>query len=229
MKIKILSLALTALLLAACDNNKTPETARDAETTSPAAATEMSANDTAATALDWPGEYKGVLPCSDCQGIETELELKMDKTYELSEEFLGRANGQSPKLPVRLNLTRMILPLLFWIRLPITVNSLSVKTLLKRVMSIMATILMPARIIVCKKICNKAQDLASLKVTTLVAFLVSKRFLPAIKFATKQRLNLALCSRRICPKSLCLIPYPKIDLLPCYLVLFLQLAPCPCV
>lgn len=98
MKIKILSLALTALLLAACDNNKPPETTRDAETTSPAAATDMSANDTAATALDWPGEYKGVLPCSDCQGIETELELKMDKTYELSEEFLGRANGQESKI-----------------------------------------------------------------------------------------------------------------------------------
>lgn len=51
MKIKILSLALTALLLAACDNNKTPETARDAETTSPAAATDM----TIQPLLHWTG------------------------------------------------------------------------------------------------------------------------------------------------------------------------------
>nr|WP_250850238.1 copper resistance protein NlpE N-terminal domain-containing protein [Acinetobacter sp. ANC 5378] len=32
--------------------------------------------DTVETSLDWAGEYKGVFPCADCEGIETDLELK---------------------------------------------------------------------------------------------------------------------------------------------------------
>ncbi len=43
--------------------------------------------DTAENALDWPGEYKGILPCKDCKGIETELELKLDNRFELSQDF----------------------------------------------------------------------------------------------------------------------------------------------
>ena len=128
----------------------------------------MSANDTAATALDWPGEYKGVLPCSDCQGIETELELKMDKTYELSEEFLGRANGQESKItgtfefdpndPAVIILDQAANNRKFFVG----ENFIEARDVNN------GAILMPARIIACKKTCNKAQNLAPLKVTTLV-------------------------------------------------------------
>ena len=37
---------------------------------------------------------KGVLPCADCEGIETELELNSDKTYEIKETYLGKGNGK---------------------------------------------------------------------------------------------------------------------------------------
>nr|WP_257221093.1 copper resistance protein NlpE [Acinetobacter sp. YH12219] len=30
------------------------------------------------------------MPCHDCKGIETELELKLNKSYELGQEFLGK-------------------------------------------------------------------------------------------------------------------------------------------
>ncbi len=40
--------------------------------------------------LDWEGTYKGTLPCTDCEGIETSLTLNSDLTYLLKTEYLGR-------------------------------------------------------------------------------------------------------------------------------------------
>ncbi|WP_353143660.1 copper resistance protein NlpE [Acinetobacter pragensis] len=55
------------------------------------------AGDHAEPSLDWAGEYKGVFPCADCEGIKMELELKSDKTYELKEEYLGKGGGKEFK------------------------------------------------------------------------------------------------------------------------------------
>jgi copper homeostasis protein (lipoprotein) len=46
---------------------------------------------TSATALDWVGVYQGVVPCADCEGIETTLRLAPDGTYELSLKYLGKS------------------------------------------------------------------------------------------------------------------------------------------
>ena len=45
---------------------------------------------TSANSLDWAGEYKGVVPCADCEGIDTSLTLNMDKSYQLSTVYLGK-------------------------------------------------------------------------------------------------------------------------------------------
>ncbi|HMP32138.1 MAG TPA: copper resistance protein NlpE N-terminal domain-containing protein [Saprospiraceae bacterium] len=45
---------------------------------------------TSENALDWQGVYKGVLPCADCEGIETTLTLNDDKTYTLVSQYLGK-------------------------------------------------------------------------------------------------------------------------------------------
>ncbi|WP_417429404.1 copper resistance protein NlpE [Halpernia sp.] len=37
------------------------------------------------------GNYKGLLPCADCPGIETELKLKKDGTYKLESEYKERS------------------------------------------------------------------------------------------------------------------------------------------
>jgi uncharacterized lipoprotein NlpE involved in copper resistance len=34
--------------------------------------------------LDWAGTYSGMLPCEDCLGVETILEIKEDETYKLT-------------------------------------------------------------------------------------------------------------------------------------------------
>lgn len=40
--------------------------------------------------VDWPGKYFGVLPCADCEGIETEIELFSDLTFIRSMKYLGK-------------------------------------------------------------------------------------------------------------------------------------------
>lgn len=56
-------------------------------------ATQAPDGHTAQNALDWQGSYSGVLPCADCEGIETELQLNSDQTYRLTSRYL-KGNNQ---------------------------------------------------------------------------------------------------------------------------------------
>jgi uncharacterized lipoprotein NlpE involved in copper resistance len=40
--------------------------------------------------LEWQGTYKGILPCADCEGIETEVLLNPDLTFVLEKKYLGK-------------------------------------------------------------------------------------------------------------------------------------------
>jgi uncharacterized lipoprotein NlpE involved in copper resistance len=44
--------------------------------------------------LDWQGTYKGVTPCADCEGIETEIILNNDFSYTLKTKYLGKGDGK---------------------------------------------------------------------------------------------------------------------------------------
>lgn len=46
-------------------------------------------------ALDWAGVYKGVLPCADCEGISTTIQLNEDGTYRVKTEYLGTQEGKN--------------------------------------------------------------------------------------------------------------------------------------
>lgn len=48
----------------------------------------------ARNALDWAGTYRGVLPCADCEGIETVVTLVDDGTYTARSRYLGK-NGET--------------------------------------------------------------------------------------------------------------------------------------
>ncbi|WP_372403360.1 copper resistance protein NlpE [Acinetobacter piscicola] len=94
MKKTVLILILSGLVLTACSKstekntdqveNKTQATTTQTQTTTAADSVHQAEN-----SLDWAGKYKGLLPCADCEGIETELTLNADKTYELEEEYKG--------------------------------------------------------------------------------------------------------------------------------------------
>src|SRR6476661_4964242 len=47
---------------------------------------------TATNSLDYLGTYKGTLPCADCPGIETSLELTEDFNYTLTTNYKGKNN-----------------------------------------------------------------------------------------------------------------------------------------
>ena len=45
------------------------------------------------TSLDWDGIYRGVLPCADCEGIETTITLSKDAHYTLATRYLGKSDS----------------------------------------------------------------------------------------------------------------------------------------
>ena len=42
--------------------------------------------------MHWAGPYQGLLPCADCAGIVTLLELSEDGHYRLNERYEGRSD-----------------------------------------------------------------------------------------------------------------------------------------
>lgn len=55
--------------------------------------TESKANSESASQLtsqQWQGTYSGILPCADCEGIQTTLTLNQDETYQLEQVYLGK-------------------------------------------------------------------------------------------------------------------------------------------
>jgi uncharacterized lipoprotein NlpE involved in copper resistance len=101
---KIIFISVLSLVaLSACSKNDTTTAPQTPEKTEQATSTNtttpsVSTSDSAENALDWAGEYKGVFPCADCEGIKTELELKSDKTYELTEEYQGKGKEHESKV-----------------------------------------------------------------------------------------------------------------------------------
>jgi heat shock protein HslJ len=47
---------------------------------------------TSQNALDWAGVYRGVIPCADCQGIETVVVLKPNGVYTTLTKYLGKSD-----------------------------------------------------------------------------------------------------------------------------------------
>ncbi len=84
---KQLFLSFTVLLfLFACAEQQPAEEAReyDEESVYPP---DMH---TARIALDYEGTYHGILPCADCEGIETFLEITYEKTFVKKTRYLGK-------------------------------------------------------------------------------------------------------------------------------------------
>lgn len=48
-------------------------------------------------AVAWPGEYVGLIPCADCEGIETIITLHKDETYSLKTRYRGKATDFEEK------------------------------------------------------------------------------------------------------------------------------------
>lgn len=94
-------IVISFLLLTACDNVsvKGTSTVEMTDTVLENASIDtvqkegMPVGATAKNSLDVVGKYKGVLPCADCEGIETSIELKADSTYNREMKYLGKKDN----------------------------------------------------------------------------------------------------------------------------------------
>lgn len=54
--------------------------------------------DNSQNSLDWNGIYTSIVPCADCEGIQTTLVLKRDNSYELRTKYLGKNTDEIQKI-----------------------------------------------------------------------------------------------------------------------------------
>ena len=80
-----ISVCLAVLFVAACGSPTTDSSGAPNDDTLAADMAHNSRN-----ALDWPGKYSGVLPCADCEGIQTTITLRADGTYDRELVYIGK-------------------------------------------------------------------------------------------------------------------------------------------
>lgn len=88
MKTKIATLLILSLLIVSCAKKEKEEATQEIVADS----TEIVVNDehNAKNSLDYIGMYQGVVPCADCEGIETLLTLEDETNYVLKTNYLGK-------------------------------------------------------------------------------------------------------------------------------------------
>ena len=94
MRNKILTWVLAIMALASCNTNSTSEIDTDSTAIDE---TVMTAGDghNSQNSLDYAGTYTGVLPCADCEGIQTEITLSGEGTYAKKMTYLGKGDNTS--------------------------------------------------------------------------------------------------------------------------------------
>lgn len=83
---KMYIIIAVAMLAANCGDKKT----KDETLPSPVDTTSVEMTHSAQNSLDYLGRYQGILPCADCPGIETTIELTEDFSYVMTRTFLER-------------------------------------------------------------------------------------------------------------------------------------------
>ncbi|MDO1449399.1 copper resistance protein NlpE [Rhodocytophaga aerolata] len=92
MKINLI-LSLLAALVWSCGSSST----RQSDTATASTDTiSVGANNShnARNSLDYEGTYTGILPCADCQGIETEIRLYAGNSFVKKTRYLGKNDPQ---------------------------------------------------------------------------------------------------------------------------------------
>jgi uncharacterized lipoprotein NlpE involved in copper resistance len=82
----VISSILSVLFLSACNHEK-QSTEKISEPV-----TEIQETPTAKNTLDFLGEYGGILPCADCDGIRTILVLNADETWIQKSIYAGKSD-----------------------------------------------------------------------------------------------------------------------------------------
>ena len=81
-------IAIVVVVLSNCQTQKTASSNQANE-----AMEKRDAAHTSQNALDWDGIYRGVLPCADCEGIQTTIYLKKDLSFITKTKYLGKSDS----------------------------------------------------------------------------------------------------------------------------------------
>lgn len=90
MKKRLIYTIIVALILASCvkSNEKTENSTSEDSLNIQNSKDSLNAENE--NVPQWIGNYKGILPCEDCNGIETLLSINDDKTYFLKMDYIGK-------------------------------------------------------------------------------------------------------------------------------------------
>ena len=90
-----LLLTIIAVVFSACKKAETKDeqSAEDSVTV----VTEVPDGHTTQNSVDWEGEYKGITPCEDCDGVETAIMLNGDSTFTQSLTYIGKGGPYETK------------------------------------------------------------------------------------------------------------------------------------
>jgi copper homeostasis protein (lipoprotein) len=90
MKSNLFLFAATAIVIfLGCASQSSTVNNVSSETTS--SEENLTFSDNSQNSLDWHGTYTGVVPCADCEGIETTILLNQDLTYIIKTKYLGKS------------------------------------------------------------------------------------------------------------------------------------------
>lgn len=96
MKTKIfLLVVIVSIIFTSCKKEKTSDERPDTDSIAI-----VEAPDTVHTtqnSIDWEGEYKGITPCEDCDGVEMSVVLNFDNTFTQSLNYIGKGGPYESK------------------------------------------------------------------------------------------------------------------------------------
>ena len=96
-KLRYAPIIFSAIFIMSCNEPAKETTAVTTDTMAVArpdtAAATIAQSDNSRTSLDWPGTYKGIVPCADCEGIETTVTIGKDSSYSIITKYLGKKDS----------------------------------------------------------------------------------------------------------------------------------------
>lgn len=98
---KIFLFSFLLVTIVSCNTNSTTEN-KNISTDTPTVSAPVT-GDNSMNSLDWQGSYKGIVPCADCEGIETVITIGADSLYTLTLSYLGKKDAVAVKKNGRFN------------------------------------------------------------------------------------------------------------------------------
>jgi uncharacterized lipoprotein NlpE involved in copper resistance len=90
MKQKIIFIVCLSLFIWGCQKKSTNQEENKPSKDSVSINNQVDTIHTSQNSLDWAGEYKGTLPCDDCDGIEMSVMLNSDSTFVQTATYIGK-------------------------------------------------------------------------------------------------------------------------------------------